>query len=207
MKCLISFITVILFVASFSCTNTKEPEAEIQINAWYGNKQTFGKNGNPQRQINILVNIYTEKGPPPCNVSHAAIASRWPGHDRDSLQPNRKWYPVGATSEFRLTSDYNSCRWRIFDGAHFYAEQDSSFYRTIQPGTRYLMTHRVETVSENSTQYSVKLWQAEKPEPKNWDFQAIEINPNNKTGSALLIAHNTDVTFGNVRVLPVQQSK
>jgi hypothetical protein len=334
-----------------SCFNEKESNSEVTINVWYGNNQTFGKNGNPQRQINILGNIYAEipnieayfvlnnetgkrpltlgsdlhrlaqqgdfnveiertglnegfnhieifvtdstriikkkkvnfsytgknkwplpyniewsevekiqdvaevvdghweitengirtkfkyydrvlafgdsdwenyevqtsvifhdftipeKGPPTYNVSHVAIASRWPGHDLDSLQPNRKWFPVGATSEFRLTSNYDSCRWRIFDGEHFYAEQDTSAYRTIKPETNYFLKHRVETISNNQSKYSVKIWLAAATEPENWDFQAIEKNASKETGSALLIAHNTDVTFGNISIVPLQQSK
>ena len=147
-----------------------------------------------------------EPGPPTYNVSHAAIASRWPGHDHDTLQPNRKWHPLGATSEFRITSDYDSCRWRIFDGENFYAEQPDEDYRTIIPGVRYFIKHRVETVSENETRYSVKLWQEGNDEPDVWDFQAMEVSDKQETGSACLIAHHTDVTFGDVEVKPVLKS-
>ncbi len=147
--------------------------------------------------------VNPQKGPPTYNVSHAAIASRWPGHDKDELQPNRKWFPVGATSEFRLTNEYDSCRWRIFDGENFYKEQKDFQYRTIQPNLKYKMKHRVETVSDSTTLYSVKLWKFETSEPKEWDLQAIEKNSNKETGSALLISHNTDVTFGDVYAEPI----
>jgi hypothetical protein len=87
-----------------------------------------------------------EAGPPTYDVSHVAIASRWPGHDQDELQPNRKWFPLGATSEFRITKDYRNCRWRIFDGENFYAEQGQKSYRTLQPEVKYRMKHpRVNT--------------------------------------------------------------
>lgn len=142
-------------------------------------------------------------GPPTYNVSHVAVASRWPGHDIDSLQPNRKWFPLGATSEFRLTSKYDSCRWRIFDGENFYEEQEISNYRSIQPDVKYGIKHRVQSFENNKTLYSVKLWKWEQPEPKEWDFQAVEESVNLEGGSACLIAHNTDVTFGNVSVTPI----
>ena len=107
-----------------------------------------------------------EKGPPTYNVSHAAIASRWPGHSMDSLQPYRQWYPLGATSEFRLTAGLDSCRWRIFDGpkpnsVRFYVEQGAKDYRTIELNKEYVMKHRVETVGRDSTLYSVKFWKAD----------------------------------------------
>ena len=146
-----------------------------------------------------------QKGPPTFNVSHAAIATRWPGHDLDDHQPHTKWYPVGATAEFRLTTNLDSCRWRIFDGENLY-EEDTTKIRAIALETRYHMKHRVETLSDNSTLYSVKFWEDGQPEPTNWDLQATEPPGNLPSGSALLIAHNTDVTFGNVRAVPLSPS-
>lgn len=145
------------------------------------------------------------KGPPTFGVSHAAIATRWPGHDRDDKQPHVKWYPLGATAEFRLTTHLDSCRWRIFDGENLYVE-DTTKLRTITLGTRYHMKHRVETQPNGSTLYSVKCWEDGQPEPESWDLQATEPPGNLPSGSALLIAHNTDVTFGNVKAVPLSPS-
>ena len=140
------------------------------------------------------------KGPPTFNVSHAAIATRWPGHDLDDNQPHVKWYPLGATAEFRLTHYLDSCRWRIFDGVNIYVE-DITRLRTITLGKRYQMKKRVETLADNTTLFSVKLWDAGEEEPEHWDLQAREKPDNIPSGSALLIAHNTDVTFGNIQVV------
>ncbi|WP_299533897.1 hypothetical protein [Ulvibacterium sp.] len=146
-----------------------------------------------------------EEGPPTYNVSHAALATLWPGHDRDSLQPNRKWHPLGATAEFRITDGYKNCRWRIFDGDNFYEEQKEDQYRDIKEGITYAMKHRVQDLPNNSVQYSVKLWEANQKEPKEWDFQAVETSKlKHPGGSCLLIAHNTDITFGNVDIIPLK---
>ena len=147
------------------------------------------------------------KGPPTYNVSHVAIASRWPGHDIDSLQPNRKWFPLGATSEFRITDNYDSCRWRIFDGENFYNEQPVSDYRSIKPEVVYKMKHRVEDLPGLRTLYSVKIWERNENEPQEWDFQATEISTRREYGSACLIAHHTNVTFGDISVVPVNSPK
>jgi hypothetical protein len=147
--------------------------------------------------------IAPAEGPPTYNVSHVAIASRWPGHDQDSLQPDRKWFPLGATSEFRITDDYDSCRWRIFDGENFYVEQESTDYRTIQPDKEYRLKHRVENISDSLVRYSVKFWPADESEPELWDLQAHEKIQKKESGSALLLAHNTEVTFGNIYVSTV----
>ena len=147
-----------------------------------------------------------EEGPPTYNVSHAALATLWPGHDRDSLQPNRKWHPLGATAEFRITDGYKNCRWRIFDGDNFYEEQKEDQYRTIRGGVVYGMKHRVQDLPDNSVQYSVKLWEANEEEPQEWDFRAVEASKTKHLGgSCLLIAHNTDVTFGNVDIIPLKE--
>ncbi|HAQ20523.1 MAG TPA: hypothetical protein DCR40_15030 [Prolixibacteraceae bacterium] len=148
-----------------------------------------------------------EPGPPTYNVAHAAIATRWPGHDADNHQPFRKWFPLGATSEFQINENYENCRWRIFDGEYFYAEQSPKAYRKILPETKYYMKHRVESISEYQTLFSVKLWPTSDNEPTNWDFQAIKIGNSSNKGSCALIAHHTDVTFGNIEVLPVIKTK
>ncbi|MEM9673465.1 MAG: hypothetical protein ACFB15_06550 [Cyclobacteriaceae bacterium] len=142
-------------------------------------------------------------GPPTFNVSHAAIASRWPGHDTDGKQPNVKWFPLGATAEFRLTGNLDSCRWRVFDGEHLYVE-DTSKIRKINLGTKYHMKHRVFTVHDSLTRYQVKLWEDGQAEPTDWDLVADEYTTENiESGSALLLAHNTDVTFGPFSVIPI----
>lgn len=148
------------------------------------------------------------QGPPTYNVSHTAIASRWPGHSKDNLQPHRQWYPLGATSEFRLTAGLDSCRWRIFDGpkpnsVRFYVEQPVDDYRTIELNKTYGMKHRVESIGEGETRYRVKLWPFDQQEPAEWDFSGIEKEENIHSGSAALLAHNTSVTFGDIDVQPI----
>jgi hypothetical protein len=174
---------------------------------YYDRVLAFGDSSwrNYEVETSVVFHDFTPpaKCPPTYNVSHVAIASRWPGHDIDELQPNRKWHPLGATSEFRITDDYDSCRWRIFDGENFYEEQTPEQYRQIKVGITYNMKHRVEDISNIETLYSVKFWESSEQEPEKWDFQAVEINEVKESGSALLIAHNTDVTFGDVSVLAV----
>lgn len=142
-------------------------------------------------------------GPPTFNVSHAAIATRWPGHDFDQKQPHAKWFPLGATAEFRLTNNLDSCRWRVFDGENLYVE-DTNKVRNITLGTKYHMKHRVLSIHDSLTRYKVKLWEDGTGEPNGWDLIAEELTPDNiQSGSALLLAHNTDVTFGSFSVIPI----
>ncbi len=174
---------------------------------YYDRVLAFGDSSwtNYEVETSVVFHDYIPpvEGPPTYNVSHVAIASRWPGHDHDNLQPDRKWFPLGATSEFRITDDYDSCRWRIFDGENFYVEQELTDYRCIQPEKEYRLRHRVEDISETEARYSVKFWPADEKEPEQWDLRAVEVMTRKETGSALLLAHNTEVTFGNISVIPL----
>ena len=182
------------------------------LDTYYDRVVAFGDTTwkNYEVSTSVIFHSFTppEEGPPTYNVSHAAIAMRWTGHDEDDLQPHRKWYPLGATAEFRLTKNLDSCRWRIFDGpkpnsVNFHSEQPAEDYRNIQLNRKYGMKHRFSTIGKDSTLYQVKLWPFDEPEPMEWDFQGIEVEENYGSGSALLIAHNTSVTFGDVTVRSV----
>ena len=170
------------------------------VHRHYDRVIAFGDDSWTDYEISTTVTVHALTGPriPPnkTNVTHAAIALRWPGHDEDGKQPSIKWYPVGATGEFRLGDDLKECRWRIFDGKReFHVESDRR--RTIEYGKPYQMKHRVETTPDGRSLYRVKFWAADEAEPSQWDLERIE--PGDlKAGSALLIAHFSDVTFGNV---------
>ena len=136
-------------------------------------------------------------------VIHAAIATRWPGHDEDDVQPHVKWHPLGATSEFMLTDWPDNCRWRILGGPDRHRHAYQRVGRTIQFGKRYAMKHRVQTLANGSTEYRVKLWAAGHQEPDQWDLLGTERPDDVTHGGALLIAHYTEVTFGNVKAVPL----
>lgn len=141
-------------------------------------------------------------GPNTTGVTHAAVALRWPGHDPDGAQPTVKWHPLGATGEFRFGGDLQQCRWRIFDGQRrFHRELERR--RQLQFERPYSMKHRVETLADGASRYSTKLWPAGENEPPQWDFQRTEHDDDVPTGSALLLAHHSEVTFGDIHVRPI----
>ena len=135
------------------------------------------------------------------NVIHAALAVRWPGHDNDGKQPRVKWYPLGATAEFRVNPTWENCTWRILGGNGMLVNSDNG--RTIMPDVPYHMKHRVQSCADGSAIYSVKLWNTHNTEPDTWDLQLTKEPGDVPQGGALLIAHYTDVTFGNVEAVPI----
>jgi hypothetical protein len=141
-----------------------------------------------------------EQGDAGANVIHAALAVRWPGHDDDGRQPQVKWYPLGATAEFRVNPAWKKCGWRILGGGRICVEADRD--RDIELERPYAMKHRVRGNPDGSARYSVKLWPAGDPEPEAWDLELDKDPGDVQNGGALLIAHYTEVTFGDVEVTP-----
>jgi hypothetical protein len=69
------------------------------------------------------------------------------------------------------------------------------------------MKHRVLSLPDGTTKYSVKLWPGNEAEPSNWDLEAVEDDSDLQSGCVLLLAHNSDVTFGNVKIVPLNDAK
>lgn len=180
------------------------------VERYYDRVIAFGDASWKDYEVTTSVMVHAVTGPnkEPNNtgVTHAAIALRWPGHDADGKQPTVKWHPLGATAEFRLGSDLQQCRWRVFDGQREY-HRESMRRRTLQFEERYAMKHRVETLDDGRSRYRTKLWPADEPEPNEWDFVREEPTDDVPNGSALLLAHHSDVTFGNVQVVSLDQAK
>jgi hypothetical protein len=71
-------------------------------------------------------------------------------------------------------------------------------------GTTYMFRFRQQGISAGLTRYSCKVWRADQSEPAAWDLQSdIPDWPGTtgqRSGSAVLLAHETDSTFGNATV-------
>ncbi len=174
---------------------------------WYDRIIAIGDSTWKNYEITTSVIFYDYalpvSGPPNYGVSHAALAMRWPGHDIDKNQPHIKWYPLGATCEFQLKSNLDSCRWRILGDQRLRTED---FYQhfPIRLGEKYYLKSRVENIDRKLTRYRVKIWSGDKPEPERWQLTSVEGPSDISYGSALLIAHNSDVLFGDVSIKPVK---
>ena len=181
------------------------PDGIRTVESYYDRILAFGDSTWKDFEIETTVIFHDyampEPAPPTFGVSHAALAMRWPGHDDDGKQPRVKWYPLGATCEMQLKPSLDSCRWRILgDGTK---TEDIHRLKQIELGKKYSMKSSVETLPDDSTQYSVKFWEYGLTEPAEWDLQAKEGPDDIKYGSGLLISHNTNVTFGSVKFTPI----
>ncbi len=139
-------------------------------------------------------------GGPGFGVNHAGITLRWRGHDDDGRQPHIAWYPLGAATEFTLQKDLSQCKWRIIPGPPekiVYADEPYP----IQLEKRYWIKGEVKTMPDGRNRYRDKIWSPDRNELDFWAVERYEDRSRDfPSGSALLIAHRSDVTFGRVKI-------
>jgi regulation of enolase protein 1 (concanavalin A-like superfamily) len=63
----------------------------------------------------------------------------------------------------------------------------------------------VETIPGSGTRYSIKFWQDGTTEPVAWDVSGNEPTPGPQQGCLLIVAHEADVSIGNISVVPLQE--
>ena len=152
----------------------------------------------------VVVHGYTPpgEGPPTYGSSCVALAARWPGHDVDKHSPHRRWYPVGAICAFELGASLKDGHWRVLPGPTGIAMAPPRPC-AVELGRAYAIAVQVETLRPSVTAYRAKLWAADEAEPDAWDIELVKDPESVDRGSALLIAHNADATFGKVVVRPL----
>lgn len=142
-------------------------------------------------------------GGPHFNVNHAGIGLRWRGHGEDGRQPRVQWYPLGAATEFTLEKDLAQCRWRILPGPPREPEWAEQPY-AIELGKPYLLKGEARTMPDGRHRYRTKIWSPDRNELDFWAVESYEQPAEDfPSGSVLLVAHNSDVTFGKLTIEPV----
>ena len=185
------------------------PDGIRTVDTHYDRILAFGDRTWTDYTVDVAVTFHSyappRSGAPTYGVSHAAIAARFSGHFADQRQPHVQWYPIGAVAEFRLGANLDQSSWRIFrDGAAktFPTTILEPQMRRVELGVRYRLKLRVDTLPGPAARYRVKSWKDGEPEPAAWDLDSKEGGAAIPSGGALLVAHNTDVTFGNLHVTP-----
>ncbi len=136
------------------------------------------------------------------------LVMRWQGHTilPDLCdQPLCGYLPVGATS------------WYAFDSP---SSENGQFSMWVTPGAKtfdptnlsltwgetYYWKVRSESVPGTKGRFKMKVWPASAGlggEPADWMVSINGTSNSLQNGSALLLSHHVDVTFGNVTVVPI----
>ncbi len=134
------------------------------------------------------------------------VLLRWSGHfDWNGAQPNTGWWSFGGFGWYRWRQpSAGGERFQIMgnDGS-IIADSSGS---NLLFGVPYVLKMRVETPPNEGSVYSLKMWEQAQPEPAGWDLAAQELVTDPQNGSLLLVAHHVDATFGNVTVVPAEDT-
>ncbi|MHC5183168.1 MAG: DUF1349 domain-containing protein, partial [Planctomycetota bacterium] len=118
---------------------------------------------------------------------------RWTGHTDvpiSGTQPKSGYLPLGEIAWYR------SSRLEMY-------QYGPSKSMSIPNDTPHIFKARVETLTDGNSIYSMKVWAADANEPANWDLVSSPQVADLASGSAVLIAHQCDVSFGTVDVRPL----
>jgi hypothetical protein len=133
----------------------------------------------------------------PSNRAAFGIGLRWQGHDDwGDVIPRRGYFPFGALVFLDWNNNFEI--FRIVPPAE--RHHTVRCKKVLELGRRYMLRARVESGFVRDSMYYAKLWPVGSAEPLDWDLQAPGLPGGLEKGSIQLIAHNTDVTFGNVDV-------
>lgn len=158
---------------------------------------------NYEAEVELIFHGFTgptKKGPH-YGVTHAGLGFRWEGHRDDGKQPRTRWYPLGAATEFLLFPGLTNCHWRILGDKRLRVYSDHPM--AIELGRPYILKGQVVTLPDGRTRYRCKTWEAAKAEPDGWLAENIEGPEDAQAGSFLLVAHNSDVSFRRLKVVPL----
>ncbi|MCK5505166.1 MAG: fibronectin type III domain-containing protein, partial [Thermodesulfovibrionia bacterium] len=123
---------------------------------------------------------------------------RWPGHsDWGDYQPNWGYIPVGGGPWYSFSLD-GSGSLTLTDFSSFGV--NDPLEREIEYEIKYIWKGRVESMPGVGTLYNFKLWEADQPEPENWELSGIDEN-DIENGSLLFVAHYVDANFGNISIV------
>jgi hypothetical protein len=155
----------------------------------------------------LTIHGFSAKNGPWSGKGHATgFCLRWAGHSTEDNAPGvqPKWglHPRGGVTWLV---------WRTQDASlppvRNFLRGDSEEHQDFAPlpvrlGRPFWMKGRCETLAgDGVTRYSFKVWNTSEPEPAAWDFQYTQKSQTAlRTGGLALVAHETDVTFGNIAV-------
>lgn len=136
-----------------------------------------------------------------------AMVLRWRGHTNSPQcsknggilgQPHCGWKPFGYGVWYSW--DENGGVSNQFDGDFSLADTSGT---VLQDEVTYIFKFQVENLPDGSSIARKKVWDATQAEPANWLIEGNNPRYNLADGSFLFIAHEIDVTVGNITVTPI----
>ncbi|MCL7413723.1 MAG: DUF1349 domain-containing protein, partial [ANME-2 cluster archaeon] len=126
------------------------------------------------------------------------VIMRWQGHYDRTEEPRDGWWPLGALGVYIWVPHLNDYRLRII-GNNMAVIADDTSGKHLEVGIPYMFKMRALT-NGTITRYSLKVWEQNMSEPAEWTISGNSVSGELKHGSAMLISHYSNVSFGNVNI-------
>ncbi|MBN1464490.1 T9SS type A sorting domain-containing protein [candidate division KSB1 bacterium] len=126
------------------------------------------------------------------------ILARWTGHTGDDAP--RLGHPYGILAWYRARSNGNDPRLCLYQNGDHLAAEDLSG-RKLNLHRPYLFKLCVQTIENDKTRYSFKVWPQQEAEPKEWDLTTTVSGP--MRGALVLLSHKADAGFGDVSITSI----
>lgn len=159
----------------------------------------------------VVVDEVATRVGPFSNAPGFGLLLRWNGHN-DSVAPGQQPKagfrpdeglhptPLGAFLMYQFLPDGSGV---LQFQNHRTVEVSRSDAVQVEPGRRYRIRARVVSTASGAT-YSARLWPADEDEPDEWlvTYEAGSADFEPASGSLVLLAHETALGFGGVRITP-----
>lgn len=137
---------------------------------------------------------------PPSNGSAIHFGMRWQGHSATMGE----YYPRVGWNDFACLAHYKIHKDTTYLGLWMEAPDDRIIHKTpykIDYDIPHWFKIKVKTDESGFTMYSFKVWKTENEEPQEWNMEALGLEGSNRKGSIIIVAHNVDITFGDIFIL------
>jgi regulation of enolase protein 1 (concanavalin A-like superfamily) len=133
---------------------------------------------------------------------------RWPGHYQvDDRQPRWGYAPLGALGWYRFQTNGTN-KLVLSDGDGLNDVSGPNTFQ-LQFGTTYVFKMRVQTITTGANpghQYTLSVWQQGQPEQSGVTISSLQPLTGVQSGSALLVAHHIDASFGDISVTRINSA-
>jgi regulation of enolase protein 1 (concanavalin A-like superfamily) len=153
-------------------------------------------------EVTVPITVHGLSPGLPSGPPGLGVLIRWTGHTDNPIagwQPKTGYLPIGTIGWWRWNGSATAANLQFF-------QTGASQSFTPQLDVPYLFKIRVSSTTGLGGLYQMKVWPADDPEPQDWNLEHQSGADNLAFGSALLIAHYADATFGNVTVNPLPLS-
>jgi hypothetical protein len=134
---------------------------------------------------------------------------RWTGHLPDGNQPSREWRPNGAIGWYRARWEDRPARYRCLNISDAVVV-DEALVETgpleLDLDRPYVYEFSVRSQPGATSRYTYRVWPENNPGQLLCDLAVSGREGEAPRGSTLIIALYCDVTIGNLRVDPLQES-